>query len=53
MANSGNLNRSTHAADTAREACTCVQRCPGCHHDGTWHTHVDDACALHPQAPVE
>ena len=46
-----NLRKSTHQADAAREECTCEQRCgrSECEHDGTWHTHADDPCAVHPE----
>lgn len=49
-----NLYKSTLAADTARETCTCAQDCGrSCGSRGQWHTHADDACAVHPHRLME
>lgn len=48
-----NLPRSTRQADSIVEDCLCVRRCPGCSHDGRWHTHVDEACPVHPDTLVD
>lgn len=48
------LNVSTLQADAERENCTCRRECgPACSHDGRWHNHVDDVCAVHPDTIVD
>lgn len=50
-----NLFKSTQQADSVREACTCVQDChiDGCAQMGKWHSHLEDACPVHPSPLVE
>jgi hypothetical protein len=48
-----NLRRSTDRADAVREECLCRRACPNCSHDGRWHNHADEVCALHPDTLVD
>ena len=50
-----NLAKGTALADSVRDECSCVRTCDhaDCPRSGAWHTHSDDACALHPQVLVD
>lgn len=48
------LNVSTLQADSERETCICRRECsPDCSHNGRWHNHSDEVCAVHPDTIVD
>ncbi|MET1059860.1 MAG: hypothetical protein ABWX84_09695 [Nocardioides sp.] len=50
-----NLAKGTALADSVRDECSCVRNCDDadCPGRGGWHTHADDACAVHPEVLVD